>query len=423
MSLPAGAPATAAPLEEHPSWLRRLWLAGPYGWNQALTRPYVLIPFFLLAATAPFITQYFVDTYSWTGGEFWVRILVTCAMYASLALALNLVVGYAGLLNLGFIAFFGIGSYAYALVASDQLNQHFPLGWALLAVVGTSIAFALIVGVPALRLRGDYLAILTLAFGLIMQELTLDLDRPPVLAGHQFGPDSLNITGGTEGIHLVDPFRLPAWFPLIHGTALQSRSYYWIALGFLALTVFVMLRWRNTRTGRAWIAIREDELAARAMGINIFKYRLLAFTGSAIIAGIVGMMNAAYLHNAFPGNYDIQQTVFVYIMVILGGLGSIPGAVIGATFVTVVPFLLQQAVFAKFVIFSLILILLMIFRPEGLLGTVSIRPRKTLGGTLELFTAEPEAAGDAGVPSLGESAAELESTTGAIVDPPAPSTP
>ena len=394
--------------------LRRLWQAGPYGWNQALTRWYVLIPFFALATTAPFITQYFVDSYGWTGGEYWLRILTTCVQAASLAMALNLVVGWAGLLNLGFYAFFGIGTYVYAMVASEQLHIHLPLWSAFAVVVMASIGFAFIVGIPSLRLRGDYLAILTLAFGLITRELVLDLDRPPTLAGHQFGPDGLNLTGGTEGIHLVDPFQLPMSFPLIHGVALQTRTYYWIFLAFLALTVFCLLRWRSTRTGRAWIAIREDELAARAMGVNTFKYRLLAFTASSVIAGIVGMINAAYLHNAYPGNYDIQQTVLVFIMVILGGLGSIPGAIIGATVVTVLPFLLQGLAFVKpilvYVLFSLILILTMIFRPEGLMGTVSIRPRQMLGGTVELFD-EPEAE------PAGESVAEVEASTGSIVAP------
>jgi branched-chain amino acid transport system permease protein len=400
--------------------LKRLWQAGPYGWNQALTRWYVLVPFFAVAATAPIITQYFVDTFGWTDGEYWLRILTTCVQWASVALALNLVVGWAGLLNLGFIAFFGIGTYAYAMVASEQLHLHLPLVPALAVVVLTSVGFALIVGIPSLRLRGDYLAILTLAFGLIIRELVLDLDRPPTLAGHQFGPDELNLTGGTEGIHLVDPLRLPNSVPLIHGAALQTRTYYWIFLGFLALTMFCLLRWRGTRTGRAWIAIREDELAARAMGVNTFKYRLLAFTTSAVIAGIAGMINAAYIHDAFPANYDIQQTVLVFIMVILGGLGSVPGAVLGATFVTVLPYLLRGLSFITpvvvFVLFSLILILTMIFRPEGLLGTVSIRPRQMLGGTVELF-AEPEAESPATQPPGGESVADLEASTGSIVAP------
>ncbi len=408
--------------EAPPPSLKRLWQAGPYEWNQALTRWYVLIPFFAIAATAPFITQYFVDTFGWTGGEYWLRILTTCVQAASLALALNLVVGWAGLLNLGFIAFFGIGTYVYAMVASEQLHLHLALAPAFAVVVLASIGFAFIVGIPSLRLRGDYLAILTLAFGLIVRELVLDLDRPPTLAGHQFGPDDLNLTGGTEGIHQVDPFRLPNSVPVIHGVALQTRTYYWIFLGFLAVIVFCLLRWRSTRTGRAWIAIREDELAARAMGVNTFKYRLLAFTASAVIAGIAGMINAARLHNAFPGNYDIQQTVLIFIMVILGGLGSIPGSIIGATFVTVIPFVLQgllTKIFTPilvFVVFSLILILTMIFRPEGLLGTVSIRPRQMLGGTVELF-AEPEAEPPAAQAPASESVADLEASTGSIVAP------
>ncbi len=394
--------------------LRSVWEGGPASWNGALSRPQVLVPFFVLAALLPIGTQYVVDNYAWTGGEYWLRIATTCAMYACLAMALNLAVGYAGLLNLGFIAYFGVGSYAYALVASAQLGKHFPLGSATLVVILAGVFFALVVALPALRLRGDYLAIVTLAFGLIMQELTLDLDRPPVLAGHQLGPDGMNITGGTEGIHLIDPFVLPSWWPgSLHGVLLQTQSYYWIALLLTALFTYLLLRWRGTRTGRAWVAIREDELAARAMGINTYGYRLLAFTVSAVMAALVGMLNAAWLHNAYPGNYDIQQTVLVYIMVILGGLGSIPGAILGAVFVAVVPFLLQPLGFYRYVVFSLVLIVPMVFRPEGLMGTVSMRPRLQLGGTLELFTSEDQAAGAAS----GGEAARVEAATGAIVDP------
>ena len=403
--------ATPTVIEEAPTRGQHLWQSGPAAWNEALTRPVVMIPFFIMAAATPLVLQYLEDNSSWIGAQFWTTILANCAMYACLALSLNLVVGYAGLLNLGFIAFFGIGSYAYALVASEQLHQHYPLWSALLVVILVTVAFALLVGVPALRLRGDYLAIVTLGFGLIMRDLILDLDRPPVLAGHQFGPSELNLTGGTNGIHQVDPFKLPSSLPLI-GKVPHFVMYYWLFVALLALFVFCMLRWRHTRTGRAWVAIREDELAARAMGVNTFKYRLLAFTVSAVMAGIVGMIDAAFIFNAFPGNFDVQQTVTVFIMVILGGLGSIPGAILGAIAFTVPPFLLQQFVFIKYLIISIVLITVMVFRPEGLLGTVSIRPRKTMGGTVELFGddagAEPPAEVDG-------KAAELESTTGAIV--------
>jgi branched-chain amino acid transport system permease protein len=397
--------------------LKRLWDAGPYGWNQALTKPQALFSLLLVAASIPLLLEFIEANSAWIGAEFWTRILATAAMYACLAVSLNLVVGYAGLLNLGFIAFFAIGSYAYALAASDQIQQHLPLWSSLITVVAVTLGFALLAGVPSLRLRGDYLAIVTLAFGLIMRELTIDLDRPPVLAGHQFGSSDFNLTGGTAGIHLVDPFRLPAWVPLIHGTAVQSRSYYWVFLGFLAISVFCVLRWRGTRSGRAWVAIRDDELAARAMGVNTFKYRLLAFCTSAVMAGIVGMIDAAYTHNTFPDNFDIQQTVLVFIMVVLGGLGSIPGSILGAAVITILPFTLQQLVLYKYVVFSLVLIVLMIFRPEGLLGTVSIRPRKTLGGTLELLTAEGLTEEAEAPPVSKTEAAQIESVTGEIVTP------
>jgi len=398
--------------------LRRFWESGPAGWNRTLTTPQVLIPFFLAAAVVPYALQYVEDNSSWIGAQYWTLILTTCAMYACLAVALNLVVGYAGLLNLGFIAFFGIGSYAYALVASDQIHQHYPLWGALLVVIIITLAFALLVGVPALRLRGDYLAIVTLGFGLIMRDLILDLDRPPVLAGHQFGPDTLKLTGGTNGIHQVATFDLPTTVPLI-GFVPHYRMYYWIFLGFLALSVYCMLRWRHSRTGRAWVAIRDDELAARTMGVNTFKYRLLAFSMSAVMAGIVGMINAAQIFNAFPSpNFDVQTTVVVFIMVILGGLGSIPGAILGAVAFTVPPFLLQQFVFIKYLIISIILILIMIYRPEGLLGTVSIRPRPVMGGTLELITAESAVEASELPPVTDTEAADLEETAGAIVEDP-----
>jgi branched-chain amino acid transport system permease protein len=406
------------PAGESPHQLRRFWESGPAGWNRTLTSPQVLIPFFVVAAVVPYALQYVEDNSSWIGAQYWTLILATCAMYACLAVALNLVVGYAGLLNLGFIAFFGIGSYAYALVASDQIHQRYPLWAALLVVIAVTLAFALLVGVPALRLRGDYLAIVTLGFGLIMRDLILDLDRPPVLAGHQFGPDTLNLTGGTNGIHQVQPFNLPTSLPLL-GPLPHYRVYYWIFLGFLALSIYCMLRWRNTRTGRAWVAIRDDELAARTMGVNTFKYRLLAFSVSAVMAGIVGMINAAQIFNAFPSpNFDVQTTVVVFIMVILGGLGSIPGAILGAVAFTVPPFLLQQFVFIKYLIISVVLIAVMIYRPEGLLGTVSIRPRQTMGGTLELITAEAAVEASELPPVTDTEAADLEQTAGAIVEDP-----
>jgi branched-chain amino acid transport system permease protein len=166
------------------------------------------------------------------------------------------------------------------------------------------------------------------------------------------------------------------------------------------------------------VAIREDELAARAMGVNIFKYRLLAFCTSAVMAGIVGMIDAALVFNAYPENFAVQQTVQVFVMAILGGLGSLPGAIIGSIAFTIPPYVLQQFVFYKYLIISVVLIAVMVFRPEGLLGTVSLRPRKTLGGTVELLTAEPIVEASE-LPAVTDvEAADLEAASGAIVEDP-----
>ena len=388
--------------------LRRVWRAGPSGLNDFLGRPQALIPIFLLALPLPFVLQYFVDDYGWTGGEYWLRIATLAALWAGLTLALNIMVGYAGLFNIGFIAFYGIGSYAYALVASDQLHLHLPLWWAFVIVVLACLAFALLLGLPALRLRGDYLAIVTLAFAIIAQELVLDLDRPPTLLGHQFGPDSLNITNGSQGINLVDRLRLPDNLPLLHGLAIQTRSYYWVALALAAVFAYLSLRWRGTRVGRAWVAIREDELAARAMGINVYLYKLLPFCAGSVMAGVVGMVSTAWIADADPMTFDLSQALLPFMMLFLGGVGSIPGAIIGAGIVTALPFVLQPLVYYKWVIFSLVLVVLIIFRPQGLMGTVMMRPRSRLGGTVELLTEESPAAGS-------EESARLEAATGVIV--------
>ena len=387
---------------------RRLWLSGPSGLNDFLGRPRALAPIFLLAIPLPFVLQYFVDSFGWTGGEYWLRIATIAALWAGLTLALNLMVGYAGLFNVGFIAFYGIGSYAYALVASDQVHQHLPLWGAIAAVVAACLAIALLLGLPSLRLRGDYLAIVTLAFAIIAQELVLDLDRPPTLGGRQFGPDSFNLTNGSQGINLVDRLSLPNNFPILHGLAIQTRSYYWIALGLAALFAYLSYRWRTTRVGRAWVAIREDELAARTMGINVYRYKLLVFCTGSVMAGLVGMVSTAWLADADPMTFDLSQALLPFMMLFLGGVGSIPGAIVGAGIVTSLPFVLQPLVYYKWVIFSLVLIALIVFRPQGLMGTVLMKPRARLGGTVELLEEEV-------VPATAQSTAGLEAATGAIV--------
>jgi branched-chain amino acid transport system permease protein len=389
-----------------PGRLRSNWPGWGQVWHATTHQPWVLVGLFVLAATLPYVTQYLVDNTDWYGQEYVLHLATICAIAAALALALNLCVGYAGLFNVGFIAFFGIGAYSYALVSSNQLHVHVSLLVALAVVLGACLLAALLVGIPSLRLRGDYLAIVTFAFALIISEAAKELNRPPTFFGHQIGPDTLNITGGSAGILLIDPFQLPTWFPLVQGMLLDTRAYYWIALGLAGMYAYFLYRWRRSRTGRAWLAIREDEVAARAMGVNPFKYRLLAFAISSLMAGTAGMVQVAWLHNVDPSQLDLGQTLFLYLAIFLGGLGSIPGAILGAIVVTLLPYLLQQFIFYRFAIFGAILVVIMVLRPQGFMGTLSMRPRAELGGTLELLE-EEHPSEETPTPALAEVDAEV----------------
>jgi branched-chain amino acid transport system permease protein len=279
----------------------------------------------------------------------------TCAAFACLALGLNVVVGYAGLLNLGYVAFFGIGAYTYAIVASQQSGRHWPPLLVLPLAAGVVALVAMLIGLASLRLRGDYLAIVTLGFGEIFRQLVVNLDRP------------VDITGGLNGILGIDPIRIANLQLLSH------RDYYFLLVGFGALFVFVLLRWERSRIGRAWMAIRDDELAARCMGVNVLGFRMLAFTSGAVIAGITGMIYAAWRASVFPNSFTVNDTVTVFVMVVIGGMGSIPGVILGAIGVTLLPEVLRSYADSRFVIFGLLLVLLMRFRPQGLLGRFAFR--------------------------------------------------
>jgi branched-chain amino acid transport system permease protein len=300
-------------------------------------------------------------------------------MYAMLALGLNIMVGYTGLLNLGFIGFFGVGAYVYAILASPQFNIHLPF-WVLLPIALAAVLIvALIIGATTLRLRGDYLAIVTLGFAEILRILFNNLDRP------------VNITGGTNGIVSVDPFRIGSL--VITG----DKPYYYILVGFCALCVFGIYRWYDTRVGRAWIAIREDEVAALAMGVNTFAYKLLAFLAGAAFAGIAGVVDAAWRAAVFPVDFTLQETITVFLMVVIGGLGSVPGVIAGAIILTTLPEVLREWSNYRFFIYGLVLIVLMIYRPQGIFGS---RARR-----LEL---QPEAAQELAEVPAPESAPEAQ---------------
>lgn len=294
-------------------------------------------------------------------------VIARITLYSMLALGLNVVVGFAGLLDIGYVAFFGIGSYVYAFLCSPQFGLHVPFPVAMVASAAITAMFGVFIGAPTLRLRGDYLAIVTLGFGEIVYLLLINLDRP------------VNITNGPSGIVTIDPPRLAGF------TISSNAQYYYLFLIFLALVLLVSARLRASRIGWAWEAIREDELAAQAMGINTTVAKLQAFATGACIAGVAGGLLASWQRSVFPDNFLFTESINVLAMVILGGMGSLPGVVLGAAVIVAMPELFRPFALYRLLAFGLLLMLLMIFRPQGLL---TFSPRRKL-------PAEPPAPGPA----------------------------
>lgn len=326
---------------------------------------------FLLLALVLVALPFVIDA---TLGRAWVRILDIALLFVMLALGLNIVVGFAGLLDLGYIAFFAVGAYGYALLASPQFGIHgsflvlLPLG-ALIAAV-----FGVILGAPTLKLRGDYLAIVTLGFGEIIRVFLNNLNRP------------VNITNGPQGITLIDPLAiggisLNKTYEIAGLTFAPVHSYYFVFLLCALLTIFISLRLENSRIGRAWVAIREDELAASAMGINTRNVKLLAFAMGATFGGVAGGLFASFQGFISPESFTLLDSIMVLCMVVLGGMGNVWGVVLGAILLTALPEALryigplQQQWFGRVLIdpsdlrmllFGLALVLMMLFRPAGL---------------------------------------------------------
>ena len=325
-------------------------------------------------------------------GTFWVRITNSAILFALLALGLNIVVGFAGLLDLGYIAFYAVGAYTYALLASPHFNLHLPF-WIILPL-GAAVAcfFGVLLGAPTLKLRGDYLAIVTLGFGEIVRIFLNNLSQP------------VNITNGPQGVYLIDPFCFGGRNPdCANGFSFAAREtivgldftgpvkyYYFLILVLLAVIV-VNLRLQNSRIGRAWEAIREDEIAARAMGINTRNMKLLAFAMGASFGGVSGGIFSAIQGFISPESFVLVESVMVLSMVVLGGMGNIWGVILGAVLLSFVPEVLrytvepvQRAVFGRTLIepevirmllFGLALVLMMLFRPAGILPS-ALRKRE-----------------------------------------------
>jgi len=308
-------------------------------------------------------------------GTAWVRIANFAILYVLLALGLNIVVGFAGLLDLGYIAFYAVGAYAYALLASPHFNLHLPF-WVILPA-GAAIAalFGVLLGAPTLKLRGDYLAIVTLGFGEIVRIFLVNLSRP------------VNITNGPQGIAGIDPFSIGAFDfskpqTLLGVDVSGPIKYYYLLLAVTVVVIVVNIRLQNSRIGRAWEAIREDEVAARAMGIDTRNLKLLAFAMGASFGGLAGGMFSAIQGFISPESFVLVESIMVISMVVLGGMGNIWGVILGALLLSFVPELLRYGVgwmdthagvklpdpeILRMLIFGIALVLVMLFRPAGLL--------------------------------------------------------
>ncbi len=343
-------------------------------------------------------------------GNSWVRIIDIALLYIMLALGLNIVVGFAGLLDLGYIAFYAVGAYMTGLLASPQfaaviesfINTYPVVGEFLVQVCGPEIVqngihlsvwvivplgaalaglFGALLGAPTLKLRGDYLAIVTLGFGEIIRIFMNNLNAP------------VNITNGPQGINLIDPIR-------VFGVSLAGEegskatvfigqfsmpsvnAYYFLFLLLCVAIVFVTARLQHSRLGRAWVAIREDEIAAKAMGINTRNIKLLAFTMGASFAGVAGAMFAAFQGFVSPESFSLDESIAVLAMVVLGGIGHIPGVILGGALLAALPEVLrhvveplQMTLFGKVLIeaevlrqllYGLAMVLIMLNRPAGL---------------------------------------------------------
>ena len=318
-----------------------------------------------------------------TLGRAWVRIIDVALLFILLALGLNIVVGFAGLLDLGYIAFFAVGAYCYALLASPQFGIH----WSFLALLPlgalVTAAFGVVLGAPTLRLRGDYLAIVTLGFGEIIRIFLNNLNRP------------VNITNGPQGITLIDPlsiggFSLSKTYTIADFAIAPVHSYYFVFLACALASIFISLRLEDSRIGRAWIAIREDELAAAAMGINTRNVKLLAFAMGATFGGVAGGLFASFQGFVSPESFHLLDSIMVLCMVVLGGMGNVAGVVLGAILLTALPEALryigplQQQWFGavyvepsdlRMLLFGLALVAMMLLRPAGLWPS-SIRRRE-----------------------------------------------
>jgi len=289
-------------------------------------------------------------------GPFLSQVLVLVGIFALLGLGLNVVVGFAGLLDLGYVAFFAIGAYTMGLLIST--GQHGIAGmsfWAAIPVtMVASLIAGVILGIPVLRIRGDYLAIVTLGFGEIIRLLVLSDALRPWL-------------GGSQGVLSIPK-------PAIGGFEFRGpEQLFYIVVAGCLLVIFVSTRLRDSRLGRAWMAVREDEDVAEAMGINLVNVKLLAFAIGAAFGGLSGAIFAVMIGSVFPHSFNLLISINVLALIIVGGMGSIPGVVVGSLFLVGLPELFREFAEYRFLVYGAALVVMMQLRPEGLLPAAIVR--------------------------------------------------
>ena len=319
-------------------------------------------------------------------GNAWVRIADMALLYVLLALGLNIVVGYAGLLDLGYVAFFAIGAYSYGLLNSPHLietfawlaaaypaGMHTPIWLVLILAAGLAGIFGVLLGAPTLRLRGDYLAIVTLGFGEIIRVFLNNMDNP------------VNITNGPKGIGQIDSLQFFGMSigkkMVIGGIEFASVSlYYYLFLALVLISILISHRLEQSRIGRAWMAIREDEIAAKAMGINTRNLKLAAFGMGATFGGVSGAMFASFQGFISPESFSLMESVMIVAMVVLGGIGHLPGVILGAVLLSALPEVLRyvagplqimtegrlDASILRQLLIALAMVTIMLMRPRGL---------------------------------------------------------
>jgi branched-chain amino acid transport system permease protein len=387
-------------------WVRRLWEAGPSTRDPnaivylAIALGAVLFPVWVSLATS--------------NSNFWIGVAADAGVFMLLALGLNVVVGFAGLLDLGYAAFFAIGAYTYAMIASGHgsatplgFSIHAPFWIVLVLAMFVAASFGVILGAPTLRLRGDYLAIVTLGFGEIVPRIFRNANE---------------WTSGVNGISALDTPEVP----FLGFKIIDSLSYYVIMVVLIIICVVLVRNLQNSRMGRAWAAVREDEVAAAAMGVNTVQAKLLAFAIGAAFSGFAGTYYAAKLSLVSSGNFGFSVSITVLIMVVLGGMGNIAGVMVGSLLIYYVIFIVlpglpefavsivntiglgglaqasgdypgigEMASRIKFLVFGLILVVTMLVRPQGLLPSRE-RAQELTKGThedtiIEDVTAEVDA--------------------------------